>query len=861
MEFNGITVRGAKEHNLKNIDVQIPRNKITVITGLSGSGKSSLAFDVIYAEGQRRYIESLSAYAKNFLEQLQKPNVDSITGLSPSVAIDQKSINTNPRSTVGTLTEVYDFLRLLYSRVGKAHCPKHKIPVESQTPEQILKDIFKFPKGTRFSILAPMAHGKKGEFLAEFQKWLKRGFTRARVDGEWVELEKAKKLARHKLHDIELLIDRLIVDEKYKVRTSESINLALTLSQGTVLITSGNKKSKMYSIHSACPQCGYSYPKMDPKMFSFNNPRGACLECHGLGKVTYEYEDESEGDDKGEGEDLYLEDCPVCEGSRLNLKARNVLLNQKNISEYASLPINSLIKSLKSIPLKGRDALIAEKIITQILHRLKYMERVGTSYLSLDRRTSTLSGGEAQRVRLASQMGSPLIGVLYVLDEPSIGLHPRDHEKLLSVIREMCDRGNTIILVEHDKDTILSADHIIDIGAGAGRLGGNVIFKGTLEGIKKSQDSLTGQYLSKHKSIPLPAHRRKGKGLFIDLKGAKENNLKNVNLKIPLGILCGVTGVSGSGKSTLIVDTLYKVLAKHFYGDNHIPAEYKSIKGLENLDKVIEINQKPIGRTPRSIPATYVGLFSLIRNLYSQLPEAKLRGYKTGHFSFNVKGGRCEPCQGAGMKRIEMHFLPDVFVLCDDCRGKRYHSETLSIKFREKSIADVLKMTVNEAEEFFRNHRLIHKKLTTLKEVGLGYIHLSQSSTTLSGGEAQRVKLSRELSKRNTGKAIYILDEPTTGLHFEDIRKLIELLNRLVESGNTVIVIEHNMDIIKSCDHIIDLGPEGGNDGGKILASGSPEEIAQSPSSLTGKYLKDYLKAPKGKSKGHTSKITKDAIV
>ena len=857
--FDGITVRGAREHNLKNIDVQIPRNKLTVVTGLSGSGKSSLAFDIIYAEGQRRYVESLSVYARNFLEQLKKPDVDSVTGLSPSVAIDQKSMTTNPRSTVGTVTEIYDYLRLLYARVGVPHCPEHHIEVKRQTPHQILEDIFKFPKGTRFFVRAPMVQGKKGEFLADFQKWAKRGFIRAKIDGKWVELEKAKKLARHKSHDIDLLVDRLIVEPKYQTRWADSIHLALSLSKGTVVIEPADRREpKMYSIHSACPQCGYSYPQLDPKMFSFNNPRGACETCNGLGQVSeeegpwdeddngtyeYEYDDSNEVDEKGET-------CPDCEGTRLKEFVRNVLLDKKGIAEYTAMPIKNLIKSLKTISLKGRDLLIAEKIVKQILARLEYMDRVGTGYLSLDRRTATLSGGEVQRIRLATQVGSPLVGVLYVLDEPSIGLHPRDHGRLLEVIREMRDRGNTILLVEHDEDTILSADHVIDMGQGAGRLGGQVVFKGTTQELQKETKSLTGQYLSGKKQIPVPPQRRLGNGSFLTVKGARGNNLNNVTARIPLGTFCGVTGVSGSGKSTLIVDTLYEILAEEFYGQSHYPQEYESVEGLENLDKVIEINQKPIGRTPRSVPATYVGLFSLIRDLYSQLPDAKLRGYKSGHFSFNVKGGRCEDCQGGGIKRVEMHFLSDVFVKCETCRGRRYHSEIMSIKFRGQSIADVLEMTVNEAEEFFRNHKQVHKKIETLQRVGLGYIHLGQSSTTLSGGEAQRVKLSRELSKRSTGKTLYILDEPTTGLHFDDVRKLVELLDELVASGNTVVVIEHNMDIIKSCDYLIDLGPEGGSEGGSVVAVGTPEEISRHKSSLTGKYLKRWLDLSKVRSNG-----------
>ena len=828
--FYGITVRGAREHNLKNINLQIPRNQITVVTGLSGSGKSSLAFDVVYAEGQRRYMESLSAYTRTFLEQLKKPDVDSITGLSPAVAIDQKSINTNPRSTVGTVTEIYDYLRLLYARVGVPYCPQHRLPVTRQTSKQILEDIFQLPRGTQFSLLAPMVQRQKGEFLTHFQKWIKSGFIRAKIDGQWVELEKTKKLSRHKHHDIDLLVDRLTVHKKYQTRLSESLQLALTLSKGTVKIDPFHLPAKMYSIHSACPECGYSYPELNPKMFSFNNPLGACEACHGLGQISF---------DKEESGTL---PCPSCQGTRLKESIQTILLNNKSISEYTSMPVQFLIQSLKDVSFKGRESTIAKKIIQQILSRLDYMDKVGTGYLSLDRRTTTLSSGEAQRIRLATQIGSPLVGLLYVLDEPSIGLHPKDHGRLLKMIKKMKDRGNTILVVEHDEETILSADHVIDMGPGAGRLGGEVVFKGSIRDLKKNKASLTGRYLSKKTKIPIP-QRRQGNGHLLTIEGAQGHNLKNIRVQIPLGTLCGVTGVSGSGKSTLIRDTLYKALSGKLHNSSqHKPKKYKKITGLESLDKVIEINQKPIGRTPRSVPATYVGAFAFIRDLYSQLPTAKLRGYKTSQFSFNIKGGRCEDCQGGGLKRIEMRFLPDVFVTCEICQGKRYNTETLSIKFKDQSIANVLEMTVNEAGELFKHHPLIHKKMETLQKVGLGYIHLGQSSVTLSGGESQRIKLSRELSKKSTGQTMYILDEPTTGLHFEDIKRLIGILNELVRAGNTVIVIEHNMDVIKCCDFLIDLGPEGGEKGGNIVSTGPPEKIALCPSSITGQYLKQILK-------------------
>ncbi|MCB9026496.1 MAG: excinuclease ABC subunit UvrA [Bdellovibrionaceae bacterium] len=844
-DYNGITVKGAREHNLKNVTLHVPRDKITVITGLSGSGKSSVAFDIIYAEGQRRYVESLSAYARNFMEQLKKPDVDSITGLSPSIAIDQKTTITNPRSTVGTTTEIYDFLRLLYARIGHPKCPIHQLEVKSQKPQQIVEDVFSLAKATKFFVLAPVVQDQKGEFLAEFQKWARKGFVRAKVDGQWVELEKAKKLAKHKRHNIDLLIDRLIVEDKYKTRLNESLNLALTMAKGMVKIEPVGKESKLYSIHQACPECGYSFLELDPRMFSFNNPRGACAECDGLGYI--EYENEYEGGDEEGAEDDFdpysNESCGECKGARLNAAARNVIVDGKNISQMSELPASELLEYLNTLPLVGTEKIIGDKILKQIKDRLSYIVRVGTGYLSLSRPTRTLSGGEMQRIRLASQVGSSLIGVLYVLDEPSIGLHPRDHQRLLEIIKEIRDRGNTVILVEHDEDTIASADYVIDLGPGAGILGGELLVEGSLEKLLQTSQSLTAQYLTKKKSIPLPKERRKGNGKYLKLSGTKGNNLKNVDLEIPLGVLCGITGVSGSGKSTLIIDTLYRICAQHFYDSHQKPAPFDKVEGLENLDKVIEINQKPIGRTPRSTPATYVGVLPIIRDLFARLPEAKIRGYKPGHFSFNVKGGRCENCQGLGAIKVEMHFLSDVYVECDRCYGTRYNPEVQSIKFRDKNIAEVLKMSVGEAEKFFTNHKNIHLKLKTLCEVGLDYISLGQSSTTISGGEAQRTKLSKELSKRSTGKTLYILDEPTTGLHFEDVRKLVELLQKLVQQGNTVIVIEHHLDVIKNCDHIIDIGPDGGKAGGVIVASGTPEEICRVKASETGKFLKEKLKA------------------
>lgn len=842
-EFDGIVVKNAREHNLKGVSVSIPRNQITVITGLSGSGKSSLAFDTIYAEGQRRYIESLSAYARNFLEQLKKPEVDSIKGLSPAIAIDQRTISNNPRSTVGTVTEVYDYLRLLYARVGIPNCPVHKVPVHSQKPEDIVNEIFKKPKGSKFLVLAPVAQSEKGEFLNLFQKWEKKGFVRARVDGEWIELSEAKKLAKHKRHDVELLIDKLVVDEKFRPRLRESLNTALGLADGLVSIEFISEKPQIFSVHRACPKCGYSFAEMEPRLFSFNNPRGACETCSGMGVIGFDEEEISI--EEGEDDDVELEidyqTCPDCKGFRLKKDALNVFLTGKHIGEVSSLSVTHLIAFLNEIQFDERDRMISEKIIQQIQFRLKYMDRVGTGYLSMDRPTRTLSGGEAQRIRLATQVGSALIGVLYVLDEPSIGLHPRDHDRLLLLLRELRDRGNTILLVEHDEDTMWGADHLIDLGPGAGRLGGMLIAAGTPAEVSRVSTSLTGQYLSGKKRIPVPSVRRPGNGQTLSVIGASGNNLKNVDLHLPLNTFISVTGVSGSGKSTLIIDTLFRALAQKFYRSSTEPQAFKKIEGLEQLDRVIQINQKPIGRTPRSTPSTYVGLMSAIRDLYAQLPESKMRGYKPGQFSFNVKSGRCAQCEGAGMVRVEMHFMSDVYVKCDTCNGLRYSPETRSIKFKGKSIADVLNMSVEEALAFFENHPVIRRKLQTLHEVGLDYLTLGQASTTLSGGEAQRIKLSRELSKRGTGKTLYILDEPTTGLHFEDVRKLIVLLQELVNQGNTVLVIEHNMDVIKSSDCIIDLGPDGGDKGGYIVAEGTPETVARVSQSETGKYLKKVL--------------------
>lgn len=865
--FDGIRVKGAREHNLKNISVDIPRNKITVITGLSGSGKSSLAFDTIYAEGQRRYVDSLSTYARNFLDKLKKPDFDSIVGLSPAIAIDQKSVGLNPRSTVGTVTEIYDYLRLLYAKAGVAHCPTHKVPVAGQTPDQIILDIEKSGSGARLIILAPFAIGKKGEFFAEFQKWIKRGFISAKIDGVYTDLSAAKKLVKTKAHDIDIVVDKIVVKPDGRTRLAESVHTALQHGGGRLVVENLKGERKNYSIYSACPICGFSFPEIEPRFFSFNNPRGACKTCNGLGtidieeveSVRYESGDEprqvshvkyrvsasiahkTEEDEEGEVDQLAFRKCPDCSGTRLREESRNVLIAGRAITEIAGLAASDLLHTLRGSSFSKRTELVAGKILSQIESRLDYMVRVGTGYLSIDRPTRTLSGGEAQRIRLATQVGSSLVGVLYVLDEPSIGLHPRDHHRLLDILKDLRDLGNTILMVEHDEDTMREADHVIDIGPRAGVLGGDLIASGTLKDICDSKNSVTGAYLSGKSIIPVPKTRRSGNGKFLNLTGASGNNLKDVDLLVPLGSLTAVTGVSGSGKSTLIVDTLYRILSNHFYNSKWEISPYKKITGIEHLDKVIDINQNPIGRTPRSTPATYVGLFPLIRDLYAALPESKVRGYAPGRFSFNVKGGRCENCQGGGMNRVEMHFMSDVFVECDVCQGKRYNRETLAVKYKDKSIADVLKMDVATALVFFEKHQAIRRKLETLFQVGLDYMTLGQSSTTLSGGEAQRVKLSKELSKRSTGKTFYILDEPTTGLHFADIAKLIEIMQKLVEQGNTVVVIEHNIDVIKSVDHIIDLGPDGGNAGGEIVAIGTPEKVSLSKRSETAPFLKMAL--------------------
>ncbi|MEP0861133.1 MAG: excinuclease ABC subunit UvrA [Ignavibacterium sp.] len=939
MEKDKIIIKGAREHNLKNIDVEIPRESFTVITGLSGSGKSSLAFDTIYAEGQRRYIESLSAYARQFLDMLEKPDVDLIDGLSPAISIEQKSTSGNPRSTVGTVTEIYDYLRLLFARVGTPHCYNCGKPVVKQSSNQIIDSILTNYNGKKITVLAPVIRGRKGHYRELFEEILSDGFLKVRVDGEYFEIYKGFSVDRYKLHNIEIAVDKLQVSEKSRNRLTESVDVALNYGGGIVIIDTG-KEDKVYSRHLACLDCGISYRELAPNSFSFNSPYGSCQNCEGLGEIkeldinliipdwnksineeaiaalgkprqiwffnqleaigkkygfdfdtklkdlTEEQKDILLNGTKdkipftytyGKGKPVtylhrftglmeYLRNyystttsasirewvesfmntvtCPVCNGGRLKKESLSVKFAGKNISEITNLSINRAIEFFAKLKLTGRDAQISKPILKEITTRLQFLSNVGLDYLTLNRSARTLSGGESQRIRLATQIGSQLAGVLYVLDEPSIGLHQSDNIKLIKSLKELRDLGNTVIVVEHDKETIENSDFMIDLGPGAGEHGGKVCIAGETKKLVDSKngfDSITLSYLKHRKEIKIPEQRRKGNGKFILLNGASGNNLKNVDLKIPLGTLTLVTGVSGSGKSSLINETLVKILMRKFYNPAVVPLPYKSVEGLENIDKVIEIDQSPIGRTPRSNPATYTGLFTLIRDLFAQLPESKMRGYEPGRFSFNVEGGRCEACSGDGVKKIEMNFLPDVYITCDVCHGKRYNRETLQVLYKTKSIADVLDMRVDEALEFFEDLPRIKRKIKAIHDVGLGYIRLGQQATTLSGGEAQRVKLATELSKVSTGKTLYILDEPTTGLHFEDVNILMNVLNKLVDKGNTVIVIEHNLDVIKLADWIIDLGPGGGEFGGEIIAEGTPEEIVNNKKSLTGKFLKKEL--------------------
>ena len=936
---DSIIVKGAKAHNLKNIDVTIPRDKLVVITGLSGSGKSSLAFDTLYAEGQRRYVESLSSYARQFLGLMEKPDVESIEGLSPAIAIDQKTTSKNPRSTVGTVTEIYDYIRLLYARIGEPHCPKCGKKIEKQTIDQIVEKVLSLEENTKIQVLAPVVRGKKGEYKALLEGFSKEGFIRARVDGTVFELTDDIDLDRKKKHNIDLIVDRLIIKENIRSRLAESIEISLKYANNLVIISTPQEEM-LFSQNYACPDCNISIEELSPRMFSFNNPFGACPECTGIGylmkmnedliipdknktlydgvkafgassmkrgdtmakmyfesiakhygvdinvpikklpkdflnKILYGTGDEEidfryssaagerkfkapfEGviptlerryrETKSQGMREFYEyymtnsPCEACHGARLKKESLAVTVGGKNIQELTDMPINKIQDFMSNLKLDKTKALISNQILKELEKRLQFLVDVGLEYLTLSRPAGTLSGGEAQRIRLATQIGAGLTGVLYILDEPSIGLHQRDNDKLIATLKKLRDLGNTVIVVEHDEDTMYAADYIVDIGPEAGVHGGNVIATGTVEDIKRNPNSITGAYLSGRKQIKIPEKRRKSNGKAIEIKGACENNLKNINVKIPLGVFTCVTGVSGSGKSTLINEILYKGLAKELYNASDFPGKHDKILGIQNIDKVINIDQSPIGKTPRSNPATYTGVFDLIRDIFAGTNEAKLRGYEKGRFSFNVSGGRCETCQGDGVLKIEMHFLPDIYVPCEVCHGKRYNRETLEVKYKGKSIYDVLDMTVEEALEFFSNIPKIKQKIQTLYDVGLGYIKLGQPSTTLSGGEAQRVKLATELSKRATGKTLYILDEPTTGLHIADVHKLIEILQRLVDTGNSIVVIEHNLDLIKTADHIIDLGPESGEKGGEVIAIGTPEQIAKNERFYTGKFLKKIL--------------------
>ena len=939
MKNDKIVVKGAKKHNLKNISVEIPRDRLVVMTGLSGSGKSSLAFDTIYAEGQRRYVESLSSYARQFLGQMEKPDVESITGLSPAISIDQKTTSKNPRSTVGTVTEIYDYLRLLYARIGIPHCPICKNEIKRQTVDQIADSILAFEKGTKIQVMAPIIRGKKGEHVKELDKARRAGFVRVRADGIIYDLQEEIKLEKNKKHSIEIIIDRLVIGDGIRSRLSDSIETASKLTDGLILVNINGGEDVLFSQNFSCPDHNISIDELTPRMFSFNNPFGACDKCTGLGvfmkidpaliipnpnlsinqgglkgsgwamegnsiaamylealSKKYGFSLDTPIKDlpketvdvilygtNGEELELYRENklfkgtyrqpfegiinnlerrfretssswikeeiesymssipCDKCGGKRLSAVSLAVTVGGINIADFCDMSVIEAIDFIENLKLSEHEMLIAKEVLKEIKERLKFLNSVGLGYLTLSRSAGTLSGGEAQRIRLATQIGSSLMGVVYILDEPSIGLHQRDNSKLLATLKRLRDLGNTVIVVEHDAETMESADYIVDIGPGAGVHGGEVVCCGTVDDIKACENSLTGQYLSGKKKIEIPPERRSGSGNFLEIRGAAQNNLKNINVKIPLGKFVCVTGVSGSGKSSLINEILYKKLACDLNRAKTRAGKFKQILGIENLDKVIEINQSPIGRTPRSNPATYTGVFTDIRELYASTNAAKVRDYTAGRFSFNIKGGRCEACEGDGIKKIEMHFLPDIYVPCEVCGGKRYNRETLEVKYKGKSIYDVLEMTVEEGLEFFANHPKIARKLSTLNEVGLGYIKIGQPATTLSGGEAQRVKLASELSRRSTGRTIYILDEPTTGLHIADVHRLIDVLQKLVDSGNTVVVIEHNLDLIKTADYIIDMGPEGGTGGGTVIACGTPEEVALCENSYTGQYLKKIL--------------------
>jgi excinuclease ABC subunit A len=830
--LNEIKIKKAAQHNLKKIDVNLPRNKMIVVTGPSGSGKSSLAFDTLFAEGQRRYIECLSAYARQYIEQMEKPEVESIEGLSPSISIDQRTLSMNPRSTVGTVTEVYDFLRLLFARVGTPYCPNCGRKVSSQTPSQIFEKVMQKNKGLKVKILSPIIKGKKGEYIKLFDRMRKKGFLRVRVDGQFYELEDEIFLEKTKKHHVELLIDEVLISKKSQKRIKEAVDKALEMSDGDLIIMDSEGDEVLYSLKLLCPYCEISLPELEPRTFSFNSPYGACPYCHGIGYQTVT-------DSRGK---LHVSEeiCPFCKGSRLRKESLAVKIRNKNIFELSSLPINRLMEEIEDFEFEEENRFIAARIMKEIESRLHVIDRLGMSYLHLARTTSSLSGGEARRIRLAAQVGIQLRGVLYVLDEPTIGLHQKDNKRLISLLREIRDQGNSIVVVEHDEQTIRSADYILDLGPGAGEKGGEKVAEGKYKQIVSSCDSLTSKYLRHEKFIPMPQKRRKARE-WLSIRNASEHNLKGIDVRFPLSAFTVVTGISGSGKSTLVYDILYKKLSNIFHNSKMIPGSHGSITGIESLKKVVSVDQKPIGRTPRSNPATYTGLFTELRKLFAMTSEAKIRGYKPGRFSFNVPGGRCEECSGAGSKRIEMHFLPDVFVTCDRCGGKRYNKETLEVRYKGKNIAEYLEMTVSEAYDYLKAHPKLKSKLGTLNRVGLGYLRLGQPAPHLSGGEAQRIKLTKELSRKNTGQSLYILDEPTTGLHFDDVNKLLNVLSELVNLGNTVIVIEHNLDVIKFADYIIDLGPEGGDKGGWIVASGSPEKVAEKKNSYTGWFLKGIL--------------------